>query len=505
MNLNFKRSAVTLAVIGALGLGAIAAEQVIVPTTAATAVAPAATAPQLAALQRNLPSFADLVAAQGPAVVQIRASREARRVSADRESLPNMPDELAPFFRGQPRGRMPGPAMGTGSGFIVDADGVVLTNAHVVANADEVLVKLTDQREYRAKVLGSDVSTDVAVLKIEAKNLPVVKLGDPAATRVGDWVVAIGTPYGLDNTVTSGIVSAKSRSLPGDGVVPFIQTDAAVNPGNSGGPLVNLQGEIIGINTAIATRTGGFQGISFAIPANTVQNTVDQLIDSGSVERGYLGIAFSPVTPSLARALDVPLTAAQISQINSDAQGRQPAYEAGLRPEDVITAVDGHQLTDSGQLVSLISNKRPGDTVELTYNRGGNVSTATVTLGRRPDGDLVSRNGGNPSQPIPDTEPTRMDGLGLELHDLSSAAGQRFGLSKDVVEGVLISEVERGTEAYRDANLRPGDVITEVNRAPVKTVAEFQSVYREVRGGDTFLIRVVRGNNSFLTALTKPR
>ena len=243
----FKRSAVTLAVVGALGLGAVAAERVVAPSTAATPVAVAAApAAQSTVSQRGLPTFADIVASQGPAVVQIRASKEAKKISLGREGAPDfqLPPEFAPFFRGQPFPRMPqpGPSSGTGSGFIVGADGIVLTNAHVVAEADEVLVKLTDQREYRAKVLGSDTATDVAVLKIEAKNLPVVKLGDPAATRVGDWVVAIGTPYGLDNTVTSGIVSAKSRSLPGDGVVPFIQTDADVNPGNSGGPLFKLIG-----------------------------------------------------------------------------------------------------------------------------------------------------------------------------------------------------------------------------------------------------------------------
>ena len=256
----FKRSAVTLAVVGALGLGAVAAEHVVSPTTAATPVAVAATpSPPMTAAQRGLPSFADIVASQGPAVVQIRSSKDAKKSLARPRRHARLPACRRSSRRSSADSRSracrnPARRSGTGSGFIVGADGIVLTNAHVVADADEVLVKLTDQREYRAKVLGSDTATDVAVLKIEAKNLPVVKLGDPATTRVGDWVVAIGTPYGLDNTVTSGIVSAKSRSLPGDGVVPFIQTDAAVNPGNSGGPLFNLNGEVVGINSQIFSR-----------------------------------------------------------------------------------------------------------------------------------------------------------------------------------------------------------------------------------------------------------
>jgi len=251
----FRRTAVALALVGALGLGAVAAERVLPSTTAAVSAstAPAAgTTPAVAAspAAHSLPSFADLVALHGKAVVRVSAVKDAARTAGS--GGPGIdPDRLPPFFRGLPIPEMPGPGpqRGQGSGFIVASDGVVLTNAHVVDGADEVTVTLTDQREYRAKVVGSDATTDVAVLKIDARDLPTVRLGDPAKLRVGDWVVAIGTPYGLENTVTSGIVSAKSRALPGDAVVPFIQTDAAVNPGNSGGPLFNLDGEVIGINS----------------------------------------------------------------------------------------------------------------------------------------------------------------------------------------------------------------------------------------------------------------
>ena len=453
-------------------------------------------------------AFSEVSEAVNPAVVQIRSTRLiSRNNQGGQAQNPFNGTPFEDFFRqpGPGGNGQPFEQNGLGSGAFVRSDGYIVTNNHVIDGADELEVALFDGRVLSAEVVAADPFSDLAVLKVEGGDFPFLAYGDTNTLRVGQWVLAFGSPLSrnLGNTVTAGIISAFGRRQ-GTGISDYLQTDAAVNPGNSGGPLVNLQGEIIGINTAIATRTGGFQGISFAIPVNIVQNTVDQLINSGSVERGYLGIAFSAVTPSLARALDVPLSAAQISEINNDANGNQPAYAAGLRVGDVITAVDGHELADSGELVSLISNKRPGDTVELTYNRDGHVATATVTLGERPGGDLTTRNGGRPTPPPLDSEPTHLDGLGLELHDLTSAAGRRFGLSKDLVEGVLISDVERGSDAFRDANLRTGDVITEVNREPVKSVAEFQSAYSDVRPGDTFLIRVVRRNNSFLTALTKP-
>ena len=307
----WKRSALALALAAALGVGAVASERILPESTAATtapvaqaATQSAATQPS-AAFQRGLPSFADIVERQGPAVVQIRATKDVKKAALGRDNgMPDfqLPPELAPFFRGLPSPRMPqpGPSSGIGSGFIVSDDGIVLTNAHVVANADEVTVTLTDQREFRAKVLGSDPATDIAVLKIDARKLPVVTLGDPAKTRVGDWVVAIGTPYGLDNTVTSGIVSAKSRSLPGDGVVPFIQTDAAVNPGNSGGPLFNLAGEVVGINSQIFSRSGGFQGVAFAIPIDVALNVAEQIRTTGKVAHGRLGVTVQPVDQALA-------------------------------------------------------------------------------------------------------------------------------------------------------------------------------------------------------------
>ncbi len=283
----FKRSLVAIAVVAAFATGTVVADRAatIAPVGAAPQQAVVATAPVGVAVS-VLPDFADLVAKHGPAVVHISVVQDAKKVVG--REMPDA-DALPPWFRGMPGmpgGRNPGPSQGVGSGFIVGADGIVLTNAHVVADADEVTVKLTDAREFKAKVLGSDKRTDVAVLKIDAKNLPTVAIGDPGKTRVGEWVVAIGAPFGLDNTVTSGIVSAKSRSLPGDSVVPFIQTDAAVNPGNSGGPLFNMKGEVIGINSQIFSRSGGFQGLAFAIPIDVAMNVKDQLQQHGRVEHG---------------------------------------------------------------------------------------------------------------------------------------------------------------------------------------------------------------------------
>src|SRR5687768_10176906 len=381
----FKRSAVTLAVIGALGLGVVAADQLVPTTTAATPAAVVPAAAPVSPVQRGLPTFADIVSSQGPAVVQIRATRDARKVADTDEEMPDfrgLPPELAPFFRGQPMPRMPrpGPAMGTGSGFIVSNDGILLTNAHVVADADEVLVKLTDQREYRAKVLGSDAATDVAVLKIEAKNLPIVKLGDPAGTRVGDWVVAIGTPYGLDNTVTSGIVSAKSRSLPGDGVVPFIQTDAAVNPGNSGGPLFNLSGEVVGINSQIFSRSGGFQGVAFAIPIDVAMNVADQIRTTGKVAHGRLGVTVQPVDQALAD--NFGLGGPRGALVGSVQKG-SPAEKAGIEPGDVIVTFGGKGIARSSDLPYSVAATKPGSTVKVEVWRDGKTHSVDVEVGTR--------------------------------------------------------------------------------------------------------------------------
>ncbi len=456
----FKRSAVTLAIVGALGLGAVAADRIVSPTTAASpaplAVAPA---PQISAAQRGLPSFADLVAAQGPAVVQIRASKEARKVALGRDGAPDsqLPPELAPFFRGMPNPRMPqpGPAMGTGSGFIVGADGIVLTNAHVVADADEVLIKLTDQREYRAKVLGSDTATDVAVLKIEAKDLPVVKLGDPALTRVGDWVVAIGTPYGLDNTVTSGIVSAKSRALPGEGVVPFIQTDAAVNPGNSGGPLFNLNGEVVGINSQIFSRSGGFQGVEFAIPIDVAMNVADQIRTTGKVAHGRLGVTVQPVDQALADYFG--LSGPRGALVGSVQKG-SPAEKAGIEPGDVILSFGGKGIARSSDLPYSVAASKPGSAVKVEIWRDGKTKTVDVEVGTR-----------DAPKTLAQVDESMAKGkLGVSVRPLTAEEKKAGNIERGVV-------VEQVGGAAAKAGVRAGDVIVSANRTPVGTPEELKA------------------------------
>ena len=472
----FKRSAVTLAVIGALGLGAVAADQLVPTTTAATTAAVVPAAAPVPASQRGLPSFADIVASQGPAVVQIRATREARKVSQSDDEMPDLrglPPELAPFFRGQPMPRMPrpGPAMGTGSGFIVSNDGILLTNAHVVADADEVLVKLTDQREYRAKVLGSDTATDVAVLKIEAKNLPVVKLGDPASARVGDWVVAIGTPYGLDNTVTSGIVSAKSRALPGDGVVPFIQTDAAVNPGNSGGPLFNLNGEVVGINSQIFSRSGGFQGVAFAIPIDVAMNVADQIRTTGKVAHGRLGVTVQPVDQALAD--NFGLNGPRGALVGSVQKG-SPAEKAGLEPGDVIVGFNGKAVERSTDLPYQVAAMRPGTTAKVEVWRDGKTKTFDVEVGTREARRTMAS---------ADDAPAAKGKLGVAVRPLSPEERKAASVARG---GVIVEQVGGAAEK---AGVREGDIIVSVNRQPVDSPEALRAAIEKAGKTVALLIR----------------
>jgi serine protease Do len=462
----FKRSLVTLGVLGAFGLGAVAADRVLPTTTAAapTNVAAAPTAaPAATPAARALPSFADLVAQQGPAVVQITSTASARKTTLQGRGEPEMdPDELPPFFRNfplpnMPRMPQPGPQRGVGSGFIVTPEGIVLTNAHVVADADEVTVKLTDQREFTAKVLGSDPTTDVAVLKIDAKELPVVRIGDPAATRVGDWVVAIGTPYGLDNTVTSGIVSAKSRALPGDAVVPFIQTDAAVNPGNSGGPLFNMNGEVIGINSQIFSRTGGFQGLAFAIPIDVALKVRDEIQQHGKVSHGKLGVTVQPVDQALAETFG--LKGPQGALVGSVQKGG-PAAKAGLKPGDVIVKFDGKPITRSSDLPALVAAAKPGQQVTIEVWRDGKAQQISAEVGTRDADKLAAADGKS------DVAPGK---LGVAVRPLTAEEKAEAKLDGGVV-------VERVGGAAAKAGVRQGDVILAVNRMPIKSVEELREL-----------------------------
>ena len=459
-----KRSLVALAIAGAFGLGAIAGNRDGATPVANAAPSPAAAAAAVTASARTaltLPDFADLVAKHGAAVVEVSVTKGATRTAGRGERAPRgMPPELAPFFRGFPQPDAPseGPegASGTGSGFILSADGVLLTNAHVVDGADEVTVKLADNREFKAKVLGSDKATDVAVLKIDATNLPTVRTGNPATTRVGEWVVAIGAPYGLEHTVTSGIVSAKSRALPGDSVVPFIQTDAAVNPGNSGGPLFNLAGEVIGINSQIFSRSGGFQGLAFAIPIDVALNVKEQIVTHGKVSHGRLGVTVQEVNQSLAENFGLPAPAGALV---SSVQKSGPGAAAGLEPGDVILKFNGETLARSSDLPPKVAALKPGAPVTLEVWRDGKAKALTATVGERESVKTAAAGKPDASQ----------GKLGVVVRPLTPEEQRESKLAG----GVVVEDVA-GPAAK--AGVRPGDVIVSVNRTAVKDPAQLKEL-----------------------------
>jgi len=347
------------------------------------------------------------------------------------------------------------PVQGQGSGFIVGTDGIVLTNAHVVQGASEVTVKLTDRREFRAKVLGADPATDIAVLRIEAKNLPLVALGDPARARVGDWVVAIGSPFGFENSVSAGIVSAKGRTLPGDAYVPFIQTDVAVNPGNSGGPLFNLSGEVIGINSQIYSRSGGYQGLSFAIPINVALKVKDQIVATGKVSHARLGVSVQEVNQALAESFGMKRDEGALV---ASVQSGSAAERAGVEPGDVITKYEGKPIVAAGELSAAVGQAKPGDKVKLEILRKGDLREVTATLG---------------AAQAEKTAKAEKDGqghgrLGLALRPLTPEERKEA----NVQSGLLVEEV--GGPAAR-AGMQPGDIVLMAGGKPVKSVDDLRA------------------------------
>ena len=415
---------------------------------------------------RLLPDFATLVEQVGPAVVNVSVTEKVQR-HARQSGGEDADDPVQEFFRrfgmpqapqGQGRGYDPQPRQGEGSGFIVSADGYILTNAHVVADADEVVVRTTDRREYAAKVIGLDRRTDVAVLKIEGKQLPVVKLGDPSKLRAGEWVLAIGSPFTFENSVTAGIVSATGRAMPGEDLVPFIQTDVAVNPGNSGGPLFNLNGEVVGINSQIYSRSGGYMGLSFAIPIDVANNVRQQIVDNGKVTRGRIGVQIQDVDARMADAfnLDRP-RGALVGDVIDDG----PAAKGGVKSGDVILSVNGKGVERSTQLPGVISAIKPGDTANLEIWRDGKTKTLAVRVEEFQEETQKVAN-----RDV--EEPAKADKLGLSVRPLG--ADERKGAE---TEGYLL--VEDVTGAAAKAGVRPGDVILGVNGKPVKSVAELKN------------------------------
>jgi serine protease Do len=353
----------------------------------------------------------------------------------------------------------PTPARGVGSGFIVSPDGLVLTNAHVVANAKEVTVKLTDKREYRAKVLGADRPTDIALLKIDATGLPSVRIGDAADLKVGEWVAAIGSPYGFENTVTSGIVSAKFRSLPQGTYVPFLQTDVAVNPGNSGGPLFNMHGEVVGINSQIYSRTGGYQGLSFAIPIDVAMKVKDQLQQYGKVTRGHLGVTIQEVNQSLAESFGLKrATGALVTAVTPNS----PAQKAGIRTGDVIVGFNGRPIDSSAQLPLAVGDVRPGETTTVRVWRQGQRQELKVVVGESPQEQVAQADPATTDQPR----------LGVAVRPLTPNEGAETGSSAGLV-------VEESTGPAAAAGIAAGDVILSVNGTPVKSSEDLQAAIQK--------------------------
>jgi len=447
------------------------------------------------AQSRGLPDFTELAEKQGPAVVNISTTQ----VTRGNQAMPFPFDENDPAFEFFKRfiPRPPGGATprefenkSLGSGFVINGDGYILTNAHVVDGADEVTVRLTDKREFKARIIGTDKRTDVALLKIDANGLPVVKLGEPAQLKVGEWVVAIGSPFGFDNSVTAGIVSAKGRSLPQENYVPFIQTDVAINPGNSGGPLFNMRGEVVGINSQIYSRSGGYMGVSFAIPIDVAMEIQNQLRTSGKVSRGRLGVVIQEVSKELADSLG--LSKAMGAVVNAVEKGG-PADKAGLEPGDVILRFDGKPINTSADLPRLVAATKPGTRSTIQVWRKGSTRDIAVTVGEMVEEKAAGNRQGRGAKPS--EQPANR--LGLVVSELTAEQKRDLKMSS----GLLIEDV-RGTGSRAD--LRPGDVIIAViskgATTEIRTVDQFNKLLAQFEKGSNVTLLIRRGEmQTFVT------
>lgn len=451
-----------------------------------------------AAAARSLPDFTDLVAENSGAVVNISTTTEPKRSGAgfgmipfDEDQLRQMPEFFRHFFQG-PQSPFGGPGTvqprhSIGSGFIVSSDGYVLTNNHVVEGADEIVVRLSDRRELPATLVGTDPRSDVAVLKIKGGgSLPVVKIGKSRDLKVGEWVFAIGSPFGFDHTVTAGIVSAVGRSLPSENYVPFIQTDVAINPGNSGGPLFNMDGEVVGINSQIYTRSGGFMGVSFAIPIDDAMNVFRQIRDEGSVSRGWLGVLIQEVNRDLAESFGLKRPrGALIAEVMEGS----PAEKAGLRSGDIVLEYEGEEIRFSSDLPPMVGRTRPGETARMTVLRGGREIDVDVKIGRLPDegaelAQAPSAGGGSTLAP-----------LGMSVETLPREAAESLGIPG----GVVVTGITSGPAL--EAGIRPRDIITEINRQEVRSLADFRKAVAALPKGRAVSVRIIRQGRALYLVL----
>ncbi|WP_198150749.1 MULTISPECIES: DegQ family serine endoprotease [Caldimonas] len=447
----------------------------------------------------TLPDFADLAEQVGPSVVNIRTTERARMAG------PQMDEEMQEFFRrffgvplpgtpaprgGQRQGQPEEVPRGVGSGFVISSDGYVMTNAHVVEGADEVYVTLTDKREFKARIIGSDRRTDVAVVKIDATGLPAVRIGDVNRLRVGEWVMAIGSPFGLENTVTAGIVSAKARDT-GD-YLPFIQTDVAINPGNSGGPLINLRGEVVGINSQIYSRSGGFMGISFAIPIDEAMRVADQLRTTGRVIRGRIGVQIDQITKDVAESIGL---GKPMGALVRSVEPNGPAAKAGIEAGDIITRFDGRVIDKAGELPRIVGNTKPGAKVTVQVFRRGSYRDLNVVVGEfEPD----------PPRRVASNEPRSTPGsgvassVGLTVANLTEAQKSALG----VKGGVRVESVD-GPAAR--AGLREGDIILAIANTEIADVRQFEAVLAKLDKGRPFNVFFRRGEWAHYTMIRPSR
>ncbi|KUJ74833.1 serine peptidase [Thiomicrospira sp. XS5] len=440
----------------------------------------------------TLPDFSELAAENSPMVVNISTTRKVERAAYPQ--FRGMPDEMLRYFFGIPGQKGPGQQQpmpeeqvnSLGSGFIISEDGYIITNNHVVADADDIVVKLSNRQEMKAKVIGTDERSDIALIKIEGDDLPVAKIGTSKDLKVGEWVMAIGEPFGLDYTVTHGIVSALGRSLPDDTYVPFIQTDVPINPGNSGGPLLNMQGEVVGVNAQIFSKSGGSMGLSFSIPIDIAMDVAQQLKEKGHVERGFLGVGVQEVSGDLARSFDMERPTGAL--VTSTAKG-SAASEAGIEPGDIIVEFAGKTIHKSADLPPVVGNSPVGKPVKVKILRNGDYKTLTVRL-KALDGTKVASAGGSKSSGLKNTA------LGVKLEAIDQETLDKL----NIPFGVGVSQVQNGSAAQK-AGIMPGDILVTVNFKPIKSADDLNKIIGAAPKGRSIPVRIIRGNRSIFLPL----